>query len=194
MLTRALRKKFLKIVLAGDQAVGKTSLRKRYLGESFEGKYMLTIGTEFSLKKLFLDGDEFSLQIWDLAGQQQFRHVRTLYYQGARGAIIVYDVTKRETFENIPRWISELITHNNNQLVPILIVANKIDLREIDQSPVITTEEGIAFAKTLEEEYTRKGFDTWFIYHETSAKTGCGVEEAITNFVSLIMSQRKMAS
>ncbi len=196
MLARSLRRNYLKIVLAGDQAVGKTSIRKRYLGECFEGKYMLTIGTEFSLKKVKIDDTEMNLQIWDLAGQQQFKAVRTLYYQGATGAILVYDVTNRQTFDNLPIWIDELIMHNGNHLVPILILANKIDLREFlrTNEESITTAEGLAMTKQLEESYSQQGFKTIFSFHEVSAKSGLGVEDAINKFVTTIAQNRRVVS
>ncbi len=193
MLVQTLRRNYLKVVLAGDQAVGKTSIRKRYLGESFEGKYMLTIGTEFSLKKIKVNDVMVNLQIWDLAGQQQFKAVRSLYYQGSSGAILVYDVNNRQTLKNLTAWIDELIMHNQTKLVPILVLANKIDLRDVvqsNESEGITTDEGRIETKRLEKLYAERGFDAQFLFDEVSAKTGHGIEEAITNFVLTLVEKR----
>ncbi len=164
------RRKIFKIVLLGDGAVGKTALRTRYLGEGFKKSYSMTIGADFAVKRVNLDGHEIVAQIWDLAGQIRFQSVREVYYQGATGALLVFDITRGETFENIPNWITELLENNNNRVVPMVLIGNKSDLRD---ETSITTEAGMEYAKNL------SGWSNFEIpYVETSAKDGSNVEEA----------------
>ena len=115
----------VKIVLAGDGAVGKTTLRRRYLGEGFQSSYMMTIGADFAVKRVKIGGKEITFQIWDLAGQPRFEVVRQGFYRGARGGLLVYDVTRRRTFLNIQHWKEECFK-NLDREVPVIVVANKV--------------------------------------------------------------------
>ena len=177
-------KRILKTPLLGNMAVGKTSLRKRYLGEGFDVKYMVTIGADFSVKTVKVDDKEVRLQIWDLAGQQQFATVRSLYYNGSSGAILVYDVTNPLSYENILKWTKELVENNDRKRVPLMLIGNKIDLRDKVKTRTITRDEGENLADRLREE-----FDEVYFF-ETSAKTGEGVKEAFDHFVRAILSKK----
>ncbi|MHA1347857.1 MAG: Rab family GTPase [Candidatus Heimdallarchaeaceae archaeon] len=121
--------RIFKISLLGEGAVGKTSLRRIYLGESFKEGYMMTIGADFAVKKMSLNHVEYTLQIWDLAGQQRFSAVREVYYRGTAGALLVFDISRPETYEVLPNWLHELIRNNKNRIVPIVLIGNKADLR-----------------------------------------------------------------
>lgn len=165
----------MKIVLTGDGGVGKTALRERYLGRGFQSKYMMTIGADFALKESTIDGRSIKFQIWDLAGQTRFGAVRSVYYLGCLGALLLFDVTRRESFENLQSWIKEIWTHNGKGIIPIVILGNKADLR--DQHPdSISNAVAERYCEKLSEQTRPQGFDIRFM--ETSAKTGLNVGEA----------------
>jgi len=156
-----------KIVLIGDGAVGKTSLRKRYLGEGFSTDYMSTMGADFALYDTEIKNTHIRWQIWDLAGQPVFKDVVKAYYTKIFGGVLVYDVTRRLTFQNIEKWLNDMWSHSGrDQKVPVVLLANKIDLRE-EGAEAVSTEEGKSLATKLGIKFL-----------ETSAKSGTGVEEA----------------
>ncbi|MHA1222866.1 MAG: GTP-binding protein [Candidatus Heimdallarchaeaceae archaeon] len=166
--------RIFKITLLGEGAVGKTSLRRRYLGESFKEGYMMTIGADFAVKKMAIGQTEYTLQIWDLAGQQRFSAVREVYYRGTAGALLVFDISRPETYEILPNWLHELIRNNKNRIVPLVLIGNKADLRETSPYTV---------PKNYAQEYADQlsewsGF--YVPYMETSAKTGLNVEKVFT--------------
>ncbi len=176
-----------KVVLMGDGAVGKTSLRRTYMGEGFKAQYMITIGADFAVKKMQLaGGHEVSIQIWDLAGQEHFKNVRSTFYKGAQGALAVYSTVERSSFDNIKSWLDECWT-NAAKKIPIVLIGNKIDLREqFKDNPamkqtLVTTEEGQQLADTI----AKMGTHTSFI--ETSAKTGLNVEAAFLELAIKIL-------
>ncbi len=183
VITRT-RKITMKVVLVGDQAVGKTCLRNRYLNEGYEGRYRITIGAEFSVKRFVDETKTTCLQIWDLAGQKHFKSVRSLYYSGAVGVVIVYDVTRRESFERIPEWIDEVLQHNQGVPLPLLIVANKIDLRGdgLKLDDCVTSAEGEQLVLRIQQEFQARGHAVPVKFCETSAKSGVGIEDAIDQF------------
>ena len=94
----------IKLLMIGDSAVGKTSLLLRYANDTFSSTFITTIGIDFKIKTVDLDGRRVKLQIWDTAGQEQFRSMMYSYYKGAHGVVLVYDVTSRETFDSIAHW------------------------------------------------------------------------------------------
>ncbi|GAB4854665.1 Ras- protein RABA5a [Ancistrocladus abbreviatus] len=132
-----------KIVLVGDSAVGKSNLLARFARDEFYPNSKSTIGVEFQTQKMHIDGKEIKAQIWDTAGQERFRAVTSAYYRGAVGALLVYDISRRQTFESIGRWLNELHTHSDMNVVTIL-VGNKSDLKDAREVP---TAEGKALAE-----------------------------------------------
>lgn len=156
-----------KIVLLGDGAVGKTSLRKRYLGEGFETDYLSTMGADFALYDTTVENTHIRWQIWDLAGQPVFKDVVKAYYTKVFGGILVYDITRRQTFENVKKWFEDILQNSKrDQDVPVVLLANKTDLRE-EGTETVSTNEGKELADRLELSFI-----------ETSAKTGDGVQAA----------------
>ncbi|MHA2502337.1 MAG: GTP-binding protein [Candidatus Kariarchaeaceae archaeon] len=174
------RRKIFKIVLLGDGAVGKTALRHRYLGEGFKQSYSMTIGADFAVKRVNLDGEEIVAQIWDLAGQIRFQSVREVYYQGATGALLVFDITRSTTFESVPNWITELMENNKNKVVPMVLIGNKSDLRE-SADGAITYEQGKDYAQSLSD-----WSNVEVPYVETSALSGDNVESAFATLLKNI--------
>ncbi|CAN0890850.1 Ras-related protein RABA5a [Linum grandiflorum] len=133
-----------KIVLIGDSAVGKSNLLARFARDEFYPNSKSTIGVEFQTQKMDINGKEVKAQIWDTAGQERFRAVTSAYYRGAVGALVVYDISRRQTFESVGRWLNELQTHSDMNVVTIL-VGNKSDLKDAREVP---TSEGKALAET----------------------------------------------
>ncbi|KAL0911177.1 hypothetical protein M5K25_019298 [Dendrobium thyrsiflorum] len=141
-----------KIVLVGDSAVGKSNLLARFARDEFYSNSKSTIGVEFQTQKIVIDGKEIKAQIWDTAGQERFRAVTSAYYRGAVGALIVYDISRRQTFENVGRWLNELNTHSDMNVVTIL-VGNKSDLKDsrevsMEEGKALAEEEGLFFMET----------------------------------------------
>ncbi|EPS67330.1 hypothetical protein M569_07446, partial [Genlisea aurea] len=152
-----------KIVVIGDSAVGKSNLLSRFARDEFDHHSKATIGVEFQTQVVQVDGREVKAQVWDTAGQERFRAVTSAYYRGAVGALVVYDISRRSTFENIERWLDELNTHCDTAVARML-VGNKSDLENIRE---VSVEEG----KSLAE-----GEGLFFI--ETSALDATNVNEA----------------
>ncbi|MFX0124633.1 MAG: Rab family GTPase [Candidatus Hodarchaeota archaeon] len=181
-----------KIALIGDGGVGKTSLREHYLGNGFKTQYLLTVGADFAMRDDNINGFPVRYQIWDLAGQQRFDGVREAYYKGCVGALLVYDITRPDSFYHMPKWINELWTNNGRGRVPIVVVANKSDLYGILQDTV-SRDKGWSFTNNLSYLTEPDGFLCHFI--ETSAKTGVNVSQAFsllgTNIVKFIENHRR---
>ncbi|MFX0015668.1 MAG: GTP-binding protein [Promethearchaeota archaeon] len=135
-----------KIVICGDYAVGKTTFVKLFLGGEISGTYKPTIGVDIGRKVFDVDSRKIVFQIWDLSGQQSFQSIRHQFYSRSNGAILIFDVSRRETYQNIPRWTNELLEHTGK--IPIVLVANKIDLRD-QMSEFVTAEEGILLSKII---------------------------------------------
>lgn len=183
----------VKVILAGDGAVGKTTLRKRYMGDKQTSSYIATIGADFAKKvnTITLGEEELTVEslIWDLAGQASFTQIRSTFYEGARGAILVFDITRRETFDTAQKWISEIFENNSLGPIPIIFLANKQDLRgKSDQAlDKEETEQMIGeirkWAKNLAD------FDYKFL--ETSALTGHHVDEAFKEILLEIFNKSK---
>jgi small GTP-binding protein len=184
------RKKIFKITLLGEGAVGKTAIKSRYLGDTFKKNYTITIGADFAVKRMNVNNEEVTLQIWDLAGQPRFSKVREVYYNGTTGALLIYDISRRDTFEKVAQWIGELIKNNQNRIVPVILIANKSDLRGTEQEKV-SEEEGLNYAAELAN---WAGFDIPYV--ETSALSGDNVEDAFIRLVEnieMVMSSRRTA-
>jgi len=167
-----------KIVMLGDGAVGKTAMTTRFTQNFFEADYKRTIGADFAVKRMnILDIDaHITLQCWDLAGQPRFEFVRQGFYRGARGGLLLYDVTRRRTFLNVDKWKEEAF-ENTGKEIPIVMVANKIDL--VDDRTV-TQKDGKTYAK-----------ENGFIYVESSALTGENVEDAYVELCKKMVNESK---
>ncbi|XP_021749101.1 ras-related protein RABA5d-like [Chenopodium quinoa] len=152
-----------KIVIIGDSAVGKSNLLSRYARNEFNMHSKATIGVEFQTQSMEIEGKEVKAQIWDTAGQERFRAVTSAYYRGAVGALLVYDISRRTTFDSIGRWLDELTTHSDTTVARML-VGNKSDLDNIRS---VSIEEG----KNLAEEHG-------LFFMETSAKDSTNVRMA----------------
>ncbi len=180
----------LKLVLLGDGRVGKTSLRKRYLGLGFPTEYLETLGADFSIKTLKFNHTNnnetiwLRYQIWDIAGQPRFNQIRKSFYMGAQAALVLFDVSERKSLTSLGNWIDELYNSNGKGTkIPIVIIANKIDLRkEID---CITQEEGEKTVKKIQEKYN---VTNSIRFLETSAKTGENVDLAFEKITSMFLS------
>lgn len=171
-MTKGNQNYLFKICLIGEAAVGKTSIRRRYLGEGFKTDFLSTMGADFAYmtSRIEHDGKNYELnwQIWDLAGQIAFRNVMRAYYKGSYGALAIYDITQPQSIEAIDAWISDVQQYSDTfDELPIVLVGNKVDLRdEIPDS--LKTVHGFTKSKSLKT--------AGFI--ETSAKDGVNIEEA----------------
>ncbi|XP_074353242.1 ras-related protein RGP1-like [Apium graveolens] len=123
-----------KIVLIGDSAVGKSQLLARFARNEFSLDSKATIGVEFQTRTLSIDHKTVKAQIWDTAGQERYRAVTSAYYRGAVGAMLVYDITKRQSFDHVVRWLEELRGHADKNIV-IMLVGNKTDLGHLRNVP-----------------------------------------------------------
>ena len=152
----------LKYIIIGDAAVGKSNLLLRFAQDDFKTEYQLTIGVEFGAKNIEINNKKFRLQIWDTAGQENYRSITRAYYKNSVCAILVYDISNRESFEHISNWVEDC-TAQSPKTVFMVLVGNKSDLNEYRQ---VTFEEGKEMAKKNN-----------MIFLETSAKTGENVEK-----------------
>ena len=169
--------RFFKIIICGDVLVGKTSIRRRYLGQGFQTNYILTLGADFAVTTY----RDAKMQLWDLAGQVGFQFLLKEYYRGAHAGIVVFDVTNRETIQTLSYWIENFVLTKSGNRVPLMIVGNKIDLRS-EGSDSISTNEAMEFVNQLSQKLNWK-----FTYIETSALTGVNVRVAFENLIDGIL-------
>ncbi|MBN2230055.1 MAG: GTP-binding protein [Candidatus Thorarchaeota archaeon] len=178
--------KIMKAVLIGDGAVGKTSIRRNYLGEDFTEGHIATIGVDLATKRVLFDQEVVKFIIWDLAGQPTFEKVRGHYYAGCNGILLVYSVTDRDSFDNASKWLVEAFK-NMGPLPPTIIIGNKTDLRHsYDKKKYVTTEEGQKFT-----EYFIEKLGVPAVFHETSAKTGTGIQDAFTQLLQMMSDEEE---
>merc|ERR1740130_882215 len=116
-----------KLLLIGDSGVGKSCLLLRFADDKWTDSYISTIGVDFKIRTIELDGKTIKLQIWDTAGQERFRTISSTYYRGAHGIIVVYDITNMVSFDNVKRWLTEIDKYAREN-VNKLLVGNKMDL------------------------------------------------------------------
>ncbi|XP_051125612.1 ras-related protein YPT3 [Andrographis paniculata] len=160
-----------KLVLIGDSGVGKSNLLSRFTKNEFNLESKSTIGVEFATRSLTIDGKVIKAQIWDTAGQERYRAITSAYYRGAVGALLVYDVTRRATFENVLRWLKELRDHTDPSIV-VMLIGNKSDLRHL---VAVSTEDGRELAER-ESLY----------FMETSALEATNVDNAFSEVLTQI--------
>lgn len=152
-----------KLLLIGDSGVGKTCVLFRFSEDAYNSTFISTIGIDFKIRTIELDGKRIKLQIWDTAGQERFRTITTAYYRGAMGIILVYDITNEKSFDNIRNWIRNIEEHASSD-VERMIIGNKCDMNDRRK---VSKERGAELAL----EYNVK-------FLETSAKASINVEEA----------------
>ena len=170
MATRG--RQMLKLLLLGDAGVGKTSLLNQFVNREFTAQYKATIGSDFSSKQLDVDGHYVTLQIWDTAGQERFQSLGPTFYRGTDCCILVYDVTKPQTFENIKKWRNEFALQlglSNTAEFPFLLLGNKSDLPD----HAVQISAAREFAQMNGE----------MLVYEVSAKTAEGVQTAFEAIV-----------
>lgn len=173
-----------KICLIGDGAVGKTALRDQFMGKMFSTDYKMTIGADVVDKTIVIREQKIALQIWDVAGQPFFESVRKDYFSGAVGALAIYDICNYESYGNIRNWVADQWDHNGKGPIPIVLVGNKIDLRDsLDES--VIPEEGLVLANELSWAAHGEGFEVTFL--EASAKTGKNAYQAFSQLAEIIM-------
>ncbi|MED6109933.1 Ras- protein RABA1f [Stylosanthes scabra] len=161
-----------KLVLIGDSGVGKSNLLSRFTRNEFNLESKSTIGVEFATRTITVDDNKvLKAQIWDTAGQERYRAITSAYYRGAVGALLVYDVTRHITFENVERWLKELRDHTDANII-VMLVGNKVDLRHLR---AVSTEDATAFAERE---------NIFFI--ETSALESMNVDNAFTEVLTQI--------
>ncbi|KAL8773905.1 MAG: hypothetical protein Q9209_001335 [Squamulea sp. 1 TL-2023] len=170
-----------KVVLIGDSGVGKSNLLSRFTRNEFNLDSKSTIGVEFATRSIQVDAKTIKAQIWDTAGQERYRAITSAYYRGAVGALLVYDISKHQTYENVQRWLKELRDHADANIV-IMLVGNKSDLRHLRAVP---TEEAKQFANVASEELTGPGENN-LSFIETSALDASNVELAFQNILTEI--------
>ena len=153
----------LKVVIVGDSGVGKSNLIKRFTTNEFLANSKATVGVEFLSKSYKINDKIFKIEMWDTAGQERYKSITSAYYKGAKGALVVYDTTSAQSFENVDKWYNE-IKEKTGKDIKLILIGNKIDLAE---QKVVNTDEALAKAKT------------WGIpLMETSAKSAVNVKEA----------------
>ncbi len=168
----------LKMILIGAGAVGKTSLVNRFVNNRFEAGYALTVGVDFLSKQVeYEPGEVATLSIWDVGGQQRFESIRTTFYRGASGTLLVFDLTRDQTYKEIRTWLIEIRQFSSPD-IPFILIGNKADLLE-DVGEVIDRNAAREFAESEGS-----------IYIETSAKTGANVDEAFTELTRKIIKSK----
>ena len=136
----------LKIVVVGDSGVGKTNLIRRFIQDDFQSNSKATVGVEFFSKSFKINDNVFKIEIWDTAGQERYKSITAAYYKGAKGGLVVYDVTSKTSFDNVDNWVSEIKEKASTDMKTMMI-GNKIDLKD---ERAVSTEEALEKAKLLE--------------------------------------------
>jgi len=168
-----------KLVLIGDSSVGKSCLLLRFADNSFTESYISTIGVDFRFRTLKIGEKTVKLQIWDTAGQERFRTITSAYYRGADGIIMVYDVTRNDSFEHVQDWLNEVNRYANQGLCKKLLIGNKCDRND----RVVSAEDGQQCAAKL-----------GVPFFETSAKAGTNVEDAFLTMAQHLIEAKMQES
>lgn len=165
-----------KLLLIGDSGVGKTCVLFRFSDDTFNTTFISTIGIDFKIKTVELQGKKIKLQIWDTAGQERFHTITTSYYRGANGILLVYDITQPKTFDNISKWLRNINEHASED-VERMLIGNKCDMED---KRLISEERG----KKVAEENGIKFF-------ETSAKENINIEIAFNTLAEDILNKQR---
>ena len=171
--------KSFKVVLLGEGAVGKTSLMLRYTENKFVDKHISTIQAAFASKLLQIDDTQIELAIWDTAGQERFHALGPIYYRDSQGAILVFDITDRKSFDRVKKWVAELRQMLGDS-VELFVVGNKIDLATARNIP---TSEAVSYVESINAQF-----------HECSAKTNEGVDELFEKVARAILEKTEVAN
>ena len=161
----------VKVVLVGDSGVGKTNIMSKYLKNQFREDSKATVGVEFGSKQFSVEGHQIKAQIWDTAGQERYKAITSAYYKGAKGAFIVYDITRKNTFETVNKWVSD-ISAAADKKITLILIGNKNDLEDQRQ---VTKEMGEEKAKEL-----------GLAFMETSACSGENLDKAFQMMINEI--------
>ncbi|XP_013085836.1 ras-related protein Rab-35-like isoform X1 [Biomphalaria glabrata] len=164
-----------KLLIIGDSGVGKSSLLLRFADNVFSGTYITTIGVDFKIRTIEVNGERVKLQIWDTAGQERFRTITSTYYRGTHGVLVVYDVCSGESFANVQRWLHEI--DQNCDVVNRILVGNKDD--DPDRK-VVLTQDAQRFAERMQIQL-----------FETSAKENKNVEEMFKAITRQVLETKK---
>lgn len=169
-----------KVLVVGDVYTGKTSVIRRYVRNQFSKDYQTTIGVDFALKRVHTSNGDINVQLWDIAGQERFAGLSRIFYTHAVAAIIVFDITKKDSYENSLKWkedINSKVFLPSGEKIPVLLLANKVDLvADGEEEPCCTDEE-------LQERVQQHSF---FEAHKVSAKTGENVKQACNRLITKV--------
>uniref|UniRef100_A0A914DGW9 Uncharacterized protein n=1 Tax=Acrobeloides nanus TaxID=290746 RepID=A0A914DGW9_9BILA len=166
-----------KVILAGESGVGKSSILRRYCQDRFNLDERFTVGIEFRTRTMQIDTSKIKAQIWDTAGNERFRALTPMYFRGAHGAILVYDITNHQSFRNIQYWLDTILDHTNLSGIVILLIGNKCDLDKIRTVP---TDEARMYAE-----------ERGLIFLETSAKDSTNIEIAFNVLLKKIYKEER---
>ena len=156
-----------KYIIIGDSGLGKSCLLLQFTDKRFQSGHDLTIGVDFGVRMINIESKQIKLQIWDTTGGESFKSVTRSYYRGSAVALLVYDITKRDTFNHLTTWLEEARQYGNNSNMVFMLIGNKSDLKA---NRDVKRQEGEAFAR-----------EHGLIFIETSAKTATNVEETFVN-------------
>jgi len=172
----------LKVVVIGQFSVGKTSIIKRYVNNYFSENYKTTVGVDFALKILDVDGRKVNLQLWDIAGQERFGTMTRVYYKDTAGAIVVFDITNHSSFEAVEHWRKDLKSKlYTEEEIPIILLANKSDCVDESHQACISDEK-------IEEYVKENNFIRWW---KCSAKNGTNITEPIHHLIQEMINQKQ---
>jgi small GTP-binding protein len=167
--------KRVKVLMLGDSGVGKSSLMIRWTSDMFSTDLVGTVGVNFKTRKLQVNNEIITAQVWDTAGQEQFHKITTSYYRGAHAIMLVYDVADRRSYENVSYWVKNITSHASDT-VQVALIANKVDLRAVDPSRCADSAYGKSFAKKF-----------GVPYFETSAKDSTNVDLAFQTLIGNVV-------